>query len=185
MASRTLRPRGLGSLLLDAHPLGCAQSVGDLIAEIPAQDPGPRRRPVVLVIGSSAGYGLAMTVAALFGQHASGVGLCYERPAGERMTASAGWYRSCALAAQAQAAGLDFTVMNGDCFTAGTKQAVLETLASRYGPVDYLIYSVAAPRRTDPRSGITYQSVIKPVTAGCSTKSLRLGDDGGQVHEVT
>jgi enoyl-[acyl-carrier protein] reductase/trans-2-enoyl-CoA reductase (NAD+) len=184
MAIRNLRPRGLGSLLLDAHPPGCSRAIDDVIAGVPP--PGPAaRRPVVLVIGSSAGYGLAMAVAALFGQRAAGIGLCFERPASERMTASAGWYRSVALAQQARAAGLDFTILNADCFTPGAKQAVMDVLSGRYGRIDYLVYSVAAPRRADPHSGVTYQSVIKPVGAQQRTKSLRLGDGAARVHELT
>src|SRR5690606_18202283 len=31
------------------------------------------------------------------------------------------------------------------------------------GPVDLVVYSIAAPRRTDPRTGITYTSALKPI----------------------
>ena len=76
--------------------------------------------------------------------------------------------------------------MNDDAFADTTKTSVLDLIAKRYGGVDYLIYSVAAPRRTDPRSGVTYQSVIKTLGAPFTTKSLAFDTDGGAtLQEIT
>ncbi|NED87702.1 enoyl-[acyl-carrier-protein] reductase FabV, partial [Streptomyces sp. SID11233] len=51
--------------------------------------------------------------------------------------------------------------------------------------LDYLVYSVAAPRRTDPDTGATYTSVLKPIGAPHRTKTL-VFDAGGtpDVREV-
>jgi len=54
---------------------------------------------------------------------------------------------------------------------------VLNLIAQRFGPVDYLIYSVAAPRRVDPVSGDMYRSVIKPIGQVYRTKTLIFDDD--------
>ena len=64
MTERIVSPTGRGFLLLDSHPTGCARTVADMVAQVPA---GSRsdRAPVALVIGSSAGYGLATTIAGL------------------------------------------------------------------------------------------------------------------------
>jgi enoyl-[acyl-carrier protein] reductase/trans-2-enoyl-CoA reductase (NAD+) len=176
MAQRVLKPEGMGFLLLDSHPGGCAAVVDELIAEIPpppaTAGPGPR----TLVIGCSSGYGIAVAAAALFGYGARVIGLCYERPATARRSASAGWYRTGALARRAAAAGAWFEPVNGDCFDPAVRAAVLDRAAAAFGQVDLLIYSVAAPRRTDPASGTTYHSVVKPVGAPYQARNLVFPD---------
>ncbi len=183
MTERIITPRGRGFLLLDAHPGGCAADVAGLVSGLPAAlPPAPARagaRPVALVIGSSAGYGLAATVAGLARFGINGAGVCLERPPAERRTGTAGWYRTIATAAIAAQAGADFSFVNADAFADDTKDAVLDEIGRRFGGLDYLIYSVAAPRRTDSRTGATYHSVIKPLGAGMRTKTLSLDGAGG------
>ena len=121
------------------------------------------------MIGCSSGYGLAAAVAGIFGYQASVVGLCYERPATARRSASAGWYRTGTLASRA---GSQFEAVNGDCFDPAVRAAVLDRAAARLGQVDILIYSVAAPRRTDPATGQSYQSAVKPIGASYRARNL-------------
>jgi enoyl-[acyl-carrier protein] reductase/trans-2-enoyl-CoA reductase (NAD+) len=139
-----------------------------MISEVRPPDgaaPGPR----ALIIGCSSGYGLASAVAGIFGYRASVIGLCYERPATARRSASAGWYRTGTLASRA---GGQFEPVNGDCFDPAVRAAVLDRAAARLGQVDVLIYSVAAPRRTDPLTGQTYQSAVKPIGASYRARNL-------------
>jgi enoyl-[acyl-carrier protein] reductase/trans-2-enoyl-CoA reductase (NAD+) len=178
MTERVVTPTGRGFLLLDSHPAGCARTVRDMRDQVPPLAAGrPERRPVALVIGSSAGYGLAATVAGLQRYGINGVGIGFERPPGRR-TATAGWYRTIASAEVAGEVGSDFTFVNADAFADTTKEEVLDLVAKRFGGLDALIYSVAAPRRTDPRSGETYQSVIKPRGQSSATKTLEFDTDG-------
>lgn len=139
---------------------------------------GDRRRPVALVIGSSAGYGLAATIVGLARYGIRGVGLCYEKSWSTRRTATAGWYRTIATAQLALKAGTQMEFVNADCFADTTKTEVMDMIAQQFGPVDYLIYSVASPRRTDSVTGITYRSVIKPVRQAHHTKTLVFDGDG-------
>ncbi|MET7419053.1 trans-2-enoyl-CoA reductase family protein [Dactylosporangium sp. NPDC005555] len=176
MAARVVSPTGRGFLLLDSHPAGCFRSVTDMVAQIPPKA-GSQDRKVALVIGSSAGYGLAATLAGLVRHGIDGVGVAFERPPGRR-TGTAGWYRTIATAAVAEEAGSDFTFLNADAFADTTKDEVLDLLEKRFGKLDLLVYSVAAPRRTDPRSGTTYQSVIKPLGAAHTTRTLEFDADG-------
>ena len=74
--------------------------------------------------------------------------------------------------------GTRMEFVNADCFADATKAEVLDLIAQRFGPVDYLIYSIAAPRRTDPMSGKIYRSVIKPIGQDYRTKTLIFDDDG-------
>jgi enoyl-[acyl-carrier protein] reductase / trans-2-enoyl-CoA reductase (NAD+) len=183
MVARVLRPEGKGFLLLDAHPVGCARTVEEMVAEVDrpvVRGPGP----AALVIGSSAGYGLAAAAAGLFGYGARTVGLCYERPATARRSASAGWYRTAALARLAAEAGLQFEPVNGDCFDPAVRADVLDRAAASLGQVDVLIYSVAAPRRTDPRTGTVYHSAVKPIGGAYSARNVAFAD-GVILREVT
>lgn len=163
MAEGVVAPKGKGVLLLDSHSAGCRATVDAALAEIP---PIAADRKRALIIGASAGYGLAITLAGLKGVGITGMGLALERPATARRTASAGWYRVEAAAEL----GNDFEFVNGDCFDPSTKDDVLTRFGQAYGQIDYLIYSVAAPRRT--QGDLTYQSVIKPIGEGHTTYSL-------------
>jgi enoyl-[acyl-carrier protein] reductase/trans-2-enoyl-CoA reductase (NAD+) len=185
MAERVVSPTGRGFLLLDAHPAGCFQSVAQVRDQVPQPVQAPDARPVALVIGASAGYGLAATIAGLARYGIHGVGVAFERPPGRR-TATAGWYRTIATDAVAAELGCDFSFVNADAFADTTKAEVLDLIAKRFGGLDYLIYSVAAPRRTDPRSGITHQSVIKPLGAAHTTRTLEFDSDGlPALREIT
>jgi enoyl-[acyl-carrier protein] reductase/trans-2-enoyl-CoA reductase (NAD+) len=150
---------------------------------VPSFAPAPRK--VALIIGSSAGYGLATTIAGLSRYGISGVGVAFERPPGRR-TATAGWYRTIATSSLADQLGSDMTFINADAFADTTKDEVLAEVAKRFGGLDYLIYSVAAPRRVDPRTGETYASVIKPLGAAHTTRTLEFAPDGtAELREVT
>ncbi|MGB6162881.1 MAG: enoyl-[acyl-carrier-protein] reductase FabV [Pseudonocardiaceae bacterium] len=176
MTTRIINPTGRGFLLLDSHPAGCAQIVADMWSQVSAVD--THHRPVALIIGSSAGYGLAATIVGLARYGICGVGVCYEKSWSARRTATAGWYRTIATSQLATKAGTRMEFVNADCFADATKTEVLNLIAQQFGPVDYLIYSVAAPRRADPVSGTTYRSVIKPIGQAYRTKTLVFDDDG-------
>ncbi|MFI7644051.1 enoyl-[acyl-carrier-protein] reductase FabV [Nonomuraea sp. NPDC049400] len=183
MTARIITPRGRGFLLFDSHPAGCAKVVQDMHDQVaPAT---MHDRPTALIIGSSAGYGLAATIAGIRRYGIQGVGLCFERPPTDRRTATAGWYRTLSTAELAAGAGSDFSFVNGDAFTDDTKQQVLDLLGTKFdGGIDYLIYSVAAPRRTHPVSGQTHQSVLKPIGQGYGTKTLDFSRDVPTLKDI-
>jgi enoyl-[acyl-carrier protein] reductase/trans-2-enoyl-CoA reductase (NAD+) len=151
-----------GYLLLDSHPIGSETSVHRLWSEIGDRDQATdRERPVVLVLGSSAGYGLASALTAIGLHRADGIGVCFERPATRKRSATAGWYRTRALADIASDQGTDWSFINGDAFDSDVKNEVAGLIKERWGGVDYLIYSIAAPRRRDPETGEVHSSVLK------------------------
>ena len=176
MVARVLRPEGKGFIFLDSHPAGCARTVDEMISETTRAVAGGTARPRTLIIGCSAGYGLAAAVAGLFGFCVGLIGLCYERPATARRSASAGWYRVAALADRAAGAGLQFGCVNGDCFDPAVRADVLDRAAALFGSVDVLIYSVAAPRRTDPVTGAVHHSAVKPVGAAYRARTVAFAD---------
>ncbi|MER7702644.1 enoyl-[acyl-carrier-protein] reductase FabV [Kitasatospora sp. NPDC097605] len=187
MNPRVLTPRNRGFLFLDSHPAGCRRVVADMWQECPAPAGPPQGAgPVALVIGSSAGYGLAATVAGLKRAGVRGIAVSFEKAPTERRTATAGWYRTAATAELARDAGRDLVFLNGDAFSDAVKDRVADLVERRFGGrLDHLVYSVAAPRRTDPDSGATYSSVLKPIGRTNRTKTLLFDDDGApEVHEV-
>ncbi|MEV6271313.1 enoyl-[acyl-carrier-protein] reductase FabV [Kribbella sp. NPDC051936] len=181
MSERVVRPVGRGFLFLDSHPAGCARVVRDMAAEA-GQRAAERR--TALVIGSSSGYGLATTIAGLARYGIDGIGICFEKAATARRTATAGWYRTAETSALAAQLGRSWTFVNADAFADTTKDEVLDLVASQLGGIDHLVYSVAAPRRTDPRTGETYQSVLKAIGAEHTTKSLAFDDGAPVLQEV-
>ncbi|WP_432043133.1 enoyl-[acyl-carrier-protein] reductase FabV [Streptomyces cadmiisoli] len=187
MSERVLIPRNRGFLFLDSHPAGCERLVADMWdACSDAANMPQRGGPVALIIGSSAGYGLAATVAGLKRAGIRGIMVSFEKAPTERRTATAGWYRTVATADIARTAGRDVVFLNGDAFSDGMKRQVGDLIEQRFGGrLDYLIYSVAAPRRTDPDTGATYASVLKPIGRANRTKTLVFDDQGiPEVREV-
>ena len=180
MTERVIKPVSRGFLFLDSHPAGCAQLVRDLASQVERRTP---ERRTALVIGSSSGYGLATTIAGLARYGIDGVGVSFEKPS-TRRTASAGWYRTAETAALTFELGRSFSFVNADAFADTTKAEVLDVIARRFGGIDHLIYSVAAPRRVDPRNGETYQSAIKAIGAAPTMKSLAFEDGSPVLQEI-
>ncbi|WP_329275142.1 enoyl-[acyl-carrier-protein] reductase FabV [Streptomyces sp. NBC_00691] len=186
MSERVITPKSRGFLFLDSHPGGCRSLVEEMWRAVPAPAAAGGEGPVALVIGSSAGYGLAATVAGLARVGIRGIGVCFEK-APARRTGTAGWYRTAATARLARQHGRDMVFLNGDAFGDAMKEQVADLLTERFGGrLDYLVYSVAAPRRTDPDTGDVYASVLKPVGAPHTTKTLVFDENGApEVRHVT
>ncbi|MFJ8826740.1 enoyl-[acyl-carrier-protein] reductase FabV [Streptomyces sp. NPDC102467] len=172
MSERHLAPGGRGFLMVNAHPQGAVDTVDRLWQQLPQQEAAAEKPPVVVVVGFSAGYGLAATLAAAR-RGAVGVGVAYEAAETHRRTASAGWYRAARTAELADG----WTFLNTDAFADTAKTEVIKELAQRYGRVDHLIYSIAAPRRTDPVTGQVHHSVVLPLGQASTAKTLEFTDD--------
>jgi enoyl-[acyl-carrier protein] reductase / trans-2-enoyl-CoA reductase (NAD+) len=168
MSKQVVQPRIRGFISLTAHPEGCAEMVRRQVAVVRdalRQAQGERFEGSlgnVLVIGSSTGYGLASTLVACLGYGARTLGVCFERaPEGDR-PASAGWYNIAEAHRLAREQRLHIETVNGDAFSADVKGEVFGRLRERFGPLDVVIYSLAAPRRQGPE-GAVWHSVLKPV----------------------
>jgi len=167
-----IKPKVRGFICINAHPQGCAANVQEQIAYIKGQGAiadGPKK---VLVLGCSTGYGLATRITAAFGSGAETLGVCFEKPPTDRKTASAGYYNTAAFHDAADDAGLYAHTINGDAFSSQCKEQVVERLKNGMGKVDLVVYSLAAPRRTDPVTGEIYTSVLKPIGADYTAKNL-------------
>jgi len=176
-------PKIRGFICTTAHPDGCAKHVAEQIAVVRNRGPianGPRK---VLVIGSSTGYGLASRIAAAFGTGAATIGVFFEKSGDADKCATAGWYNSAAFEMEAAAAGLYARSFNGDAFSDEIKAEVIAAIKADLGQVDCVIYSLASPRRTHPKTGETFRSVLKPIDESYTNKNLNTNT--GVVDEIT
>jgi enoyl-[acyl-carrier protein] reductase/trans-2-enoyl-CoA reductase (NAD+) len=163
------------NICLNSHPKGCAKAVQSQIkyvqeafgASVGAkQANGPK---LALIIGCSTGYGLASRIAAAFGYGAATVGISFEKAASSAKPGTPGWYNNLAFDQEAAKAGLTAETLNGDAFSNEIKAAAIElarAAAAEAGipaKIDLVIYSLASPVRTDPKTGIMHRSVIKPI----------------------
>ena len=167
-----VKPKTRGFICTTAHPVGCQQNVKNAI-DYAKQHPNPNAPKRVLVIGASTGYGLACRIAAAFGNSAETVGVFFERPANGNKTATAGWYNNAAFEKYAKEDGLKFKSLNGDAFSKEMKAETIDAVKDIMtgGKIDLVVYSLAAPKRTD-HNGVTYSSVIKPIGEVYTSKTV-------------
>jgi enoyl-[acyl-carrier protein] reductase / trans-2-enoyl-CoA reductase (NAD+) len=201
MTQAIVQQKSRGFISVNAHPEGCRKNVecqfeaiaaGVEIARAAGQLPrnveasrtgklaGPRN---VLVVGASTGYGLASRIAAARAFGASTLGVFLERIPDRGRTGSAGHYNTVAFHEIARREGSYAVSINGDAYSNEIKKKAMEILRRHMAPVDLVVYSVASPKRTDPGTGITYSSVLKPIGNPYSSRTIEL--DSELVTEVT
>jgi enoyl-[acyl-carrier protein] reductase/trans-2-enoyl-CoA reductase (NAD+) len=178
-----IKPKVRGFICINAHPQGCAANVREQIAYVKKAGAVPNGPKNVLVIGASTGYGLASRITSAFGCGAKTLGIFFEKPPTDSKTASAGYYNAAAFEREAQAAGLYAKSINGDAFSQEIKDKTLQMLKSDMGKVDLVVYSLAAPRRTDPVTGEVYTSALKPIGQAYTAKNLNT--DTLKISELT
>ena len=178
-----IKPKIRGFICTTAHPAGCAAHVREQIAHVQKKGQLAAMPKRVLVIGASTGYGLASRIVPAFGGGAATLGVFFEKAGEEGRTASAGWYNSVAFEQAAHAAGLYAKSINGDAFSDAIKEQTIATIKADLGQVDAVIYSLASPRRTHPRTGVTHKSTLKPIGAPFTNKTV--DTDRGTVAQIT
>ena len=167
-----IKPRVRGFMCVTTHPVGCEANVKQQIDYVKSFGPisgenggkdganGPKK---VLVLGASTGYGLASRITAAFGAGAATIGVFFEREGSADKPGTAGWYNSAAFHKFAEAEGLYAKSINGDAFSDEIKQKTIDLIKRDFGKVDLVVYSLAAPRRTHPITGVVHNSTLKPI----------------------
>jgi enoyl-[acyl-carrier protein] reductase/trans-2-enoyl-CoA reductase (NAD+) len=178
-----IKPKVRGFVCVTAHPEGCAAHVREQIDYVKKKGPLAGAPKSVLVIGSSTGYGLASRIVPAFAGRAATIGVFFEKPGEEGRPASAGWYNSVAFEKAAHAEGLYAKSINGDAFSDAIKAQTIEMIKSGPGRVDCVVYSLASPRRTHPKTGVTHKSTLKPIGSAFTNKTV--DTDKGLVTEIT
>jgi enoyl-[acyl-carrier protein] reductase/trans-2-enoyl-CoA reductase (NAD+) len=166
-----IKPKIWNNICVTAHPLGCAAQVKSQINYLKAKDEieGPKK---TLVIGASNGYGLAARIVSAFSGGSATIGVAYEHPGKERRPATAGWYNTESFKTEAQKEGYSAWNVNGDAFSEEIKTEVVDLIKEKLGQVDFLVYSIAAPRRIDPVTGEIFSSAIKPIGEKFTAKNV-------------
>ena len=177
-----IKPKIRGFICTTAHPEGCAAHVRQQIDYVRAKGPIPGAPKRVLVIGASTGYGLASRIVPAFAGGAATIGVFFERAGEPDRSGTAGWYNSVAFEREARGAGLYAKSVNGDAFSDAVKQQVIDLIKADLGQVDAVIYSLASPRRTHPRTGAVHKSCLKPI--GDTYRNKTVDTDKGTVSEV-
>lgn len=167
-----IEPKVREFICTTAHPEGCRENVKKQIAYVKSQNikKGPKK---VLVIGASTGYGLASRITAGFGCGAATIGIFFEKPSNGKRTATPGWYNTAAFEEETHTAGIYAKSINGDAFSKEIKEKTIDLIKKDWGKADMVIYSLAAPRRTD-RDGNLWTSSLKTTKEAFTEKSLDL-----------
>ena len=175
-----VQPKVRGFICTTAHPVGCEKAVQKQIEYVKSKGKlGGAKK--VLVIGSSAGYGLSSRIAAAFGCGAATIGVMFDKEGGGNKTATAGWYNTKAFEKFAAAEGLYAKSVNGDAYSDECKKQVIDLIKSDLGKVDMVVYSLAAPRRQVGET--VYKSVLKTTGAPYSNKTIDLRNNS--ISEIT
>ncbi|MEK6451771.1 MULTISPECIES: enoyl-ACP reductase FabV [Myroides] len=167
-----IQPRTRGFICLTSHPEGCAENVKKQIEYVKSKgqiNNGPKK---VLVIGASTGFGLASRISAAFGSNAATIGVFFEKPGTAGRPGTAGWYNTAAFETEATKAGLYAKSINGDAFSDEIKKQTIELIKQDLGQIDLIVYSLASPRRTHPKTGVAYASVLKPIGEPFTNKTV-------------
>ena len=178
-----IKPRVRGFICITAHPDGCAAHVRQQTDYVRAKGAIAGIPKRVLVIGASTGYGLASRIVPAFAGGAATIGVFFEKPGETDRTGSAGWYNSVAFEREAHAAGLYARSINGDAFSNAVKQQAIDLIKADLGQVDAVIYSLASPRRTHPKTSVVHKATLKPVGEPFTNKTV--DTDKGTVSDIT
>ncbi len=173
-----IEPKILNNVCISTHPQGVVADVRRQIDYVRAQKPiacGPKN---VLVIGSSAGFGLASRIALAFGAGAKSIGVAFEKAGSAKRPGTPGYYCTAAFDAAAQKSGLRCESINGDAFSPELKQELIAA-AKKLCPegFDMVVYSLASPVRSDPGDGRTYRSVLKPIGESFENQTVDFMND--------
>jgi enoyl-[acyl-carrier protein] reductase/trans-2-enoyl-CoA reductase (NAD+) len=168
------------NICLNSHPAGCGVNVTRQIDYVKSRGAGNAQDApaLALVAGCSTGYGLASRIAAGFGYGAATVGVSFEKHPSASKTGTPGFYNNRAFEKAADAAGIPAKTLNLDAFSPEAKAEAIAAVqdvakAGKRKPlIDLFIYSLASPVRTDPETGVMYRSVIKPVGAAYTGKTV-------------
>ncbi|MFW2490310.1 enoyl-ACP reductase FabV [Clostridium chromiireducens] len=171
------KPELIKGMAKTAHPYGCRKEVLNQIeyCKKAKQFNGPKK---ALIIGASSGFGLATRISLAFGgAKADTIGVSFETGFTDRRTGTAGWYNNIFFKEFAEKEGLIAKNFIGDAFSYEVKANVIDYIKKEFGKIDLLIYSLAAPRRKDPKTGKIYDSTLKTTSEAFSGPTIDIEKD--------
>jgi enoyl-[acyl-carrier protein] reductase/trans-2-enoyl-CoA reductase (NAD+) len=163
------------------HPVGTQQGAADLVARASAGDPvDPGAGGRWLIIGGSGGFGSAARVALACDHGAHTFSVSFDQapnPASGnkiRKIGSPGWHRNLAVERELRALGLLAESRIADAYDAEARAQVLADLREWLGgeKLAGVVWALAAPRGTDPRTGKPVKSALKPLGKVAQVKTF-------------
>jgi enoyl-[acyl-carrier protein] reductase / trans-2-enoyl-CoA reductase (NAD+) len=170
-----IKPSIRSNIFTNSHPLGSQQYIFNLIKEAQSFSSfkGPKK---VLIIGGSSGYGLATRVTLAVNANADTINVSFEsRPKGDR-TGSAGWWNNIYFQKALEGNGQTHKDFVGDAFSEVMKDQVKSYIASTFGKVDLIVYSLAAGARQNPVTGELVRSTLKSIGEPVTGKTIDIGE---------
>lgn len=189
---------GMGHVLFPGnfHPVGTQKAAEQIVERVAADSaPEPGSGGNWLVVGGSGGFGSAAraVLGARRGAHTLNLSLdAQPQPDSNnkiRKIGSPGFHRNLAVERALRARGLTARTVQGDAFDPAVRQAVIEEVKTHFGGrLDGIIWSLAAPRALDPRTGKAVSSALKalgkPVTIKTFTPRDARKDEPSRVVEM-
>jgi len=133
-----------------------------------------------LVVGSSGGFGSAARVALAAGRGAHTLGVSFDAQPNPqsnnkiRKIGSPGWHRNVAIERRLRERGLTARSINGDAFAPETIASVVTEIREHFGgKIDGIVWALAAPKATNPRTGKAVNSALRPLGKPATIKTLR------------
>lgn len=154
------------------HPVGTQRAAEGMIETALADGtPTAGAGGTWLLVGGSGGFGSAARVALGADLGAHTLNVSFDAPPNPesgnkiRKIGSPGWHRNVAIERGLRKLGLTARSINGDAFDPAIRDQVVAELRERFGGAKLagIVWALAAPRRTDPRTGKPVTSVLKPV----------------------
>lgn len=148
-----------------------------------APDPGAGGR--WLVVGSSGGFGSAARIVLGARRGAHTLGVAYDAVPNPdssnkiRKLGSPGFHRNLAIERRLRRLGLVATSIVGDAFDEDViDKAIVATREELEGKLDGIVWALAAPRATHPRTGAAVSSALRPLGTPVTLKSFSGRDEG-------
>ncbi|MPQ42309.1 enoyl-ACP reductase FabV [Clostridium tarantellae] len=177
-----IKPKFRGFICTTSHPEGCKKNVENQINYVESNEKIKGIKNV-LVLGASTGYGLASSIVSAVACDANVLAVSFEREGTEKRTASSGWYNIEALKSLLAEKKSQVLSINGDAFSLEIKEEAIEKIKEYMGKVDLVIYSLAAPKRTNPLTKETLSSCLKTIGEPFSNKTVNFHT--GEISNIT
>lgn len=140
-----------------------------------------------MVVGGSGGFGSAARAVLGCQRGAHTLNLSFDAPPQPdsknkiRKIGSPAYHRNLAIEAQLRERGLLAHTLNADAFDPKSREAVIEALAKQFKgqKIKGLVWSLAAPRGLDPRSGEVIASSLKPLGQSTIVKTMGSPEEEG------
>ncbi|MCX5773079.1 MAG: trans-2-enoyl-CoA reductase family protein [Fusobacteria bacterium] len=176
-----IKPKVIRGMAMTTHPIGCKQEVLSEIEYVKNQGQyvGAKK---ALIVGASSGYGLATRISLAFAAGADTIGISFENGPDDKRQGTAGWWNNIFFKDEAEKAGLVAKNFIGDAFSDDMRNQVIEYIKKEFGgKIDLLVYSLASPKRMNPRDGVLYSSTLKSTTTEINGPTINL--DKGELVE--